>query len=92
MHVECVHFLFVKHFVLLKYMFHYNKLTLFYPDVAVQQERAARERELDYQPRKVNKYLSVFMCCLLLCVPGILCTIALHQNIRFHYKYQFFSP
>lgn len=38
----------------------YNNLTqIFYVDVALQQERAARERELDYQPRKVNWDLSV---------------------------------
>lgn len=40
-------------FVLIEYMLQQPD-TIFYVDVALQQERAARERELDYQPRKVN--------------------------------------
>lgn len=40
--------------------------------ILMQQERAERERELDYQPRKVNRYLFILRVsfCYFFVLPG----------------------
>lgn len=54
----------------------------------MQQERAARERELDYQPRKVNRYLSILCVQLLLCVTSYYSTtLDSTTNIFFLFYY-----
>lgn len=75
----------------MRYVFQYtDKMLCFF--ILMQQERAERERELDYQPRKVNRYLFILRVSLLfLCTPGVSHDITLQCNIRSHNKHFFCS-